>query len=166
MKNFFFLLFLITVISINAQYKDQPTELDVKGGIVNDYSSSLFGFFNLNNFKMSHTFDLSYQTSGFGNIALTTYTNSMIYKFNDQLNIQADISLVNSPYNSFDKNFAQNINGLYLSRAQINYKPTKDMTIMFQYRNIPATSYNPYSWYRYGSYYDPFYDYTTFEKER
>ncbi len=166
MKKLFIILLFASSLSINAQYKDQPTQLDVKSGIVKDYSSSLFGFINPNNFKMNHSFDISYQTSGFGNIALTTYTNSMFYKFNDQLNFQADISLVNSPYNTFNENFSKSINGLYLSRAQINYKPTEDMTIMFQYRNIPAAYYNPYNWYRYGSYYDPFYENTSFEKER
>lgn len=154
MKKILTLLMLIGLISINAQYRDKPLTPDITSGIVNNSTSSLFNFFNSDNFKMNHTFDLSFQTFGSaGNLALTTYTNSMMYKFNDQLNIQADISVVNSPYNSFGKDFANNINGFYLSRAQVNYKPSDNMNIILQYRNIPAGYYSRYGW----DYYSPFY---------
>jgi hypothetical protein len=153
MKKMLSIIFFTCIALINAQYKDQPLTPDIKSGIVNNASSSLFGFLSSENFRMNHTFDLSYQTFGSaGNLALTTYTNKMFYKINDQLNIQADLSVVNSPYNSFGKEFTNQINGFYLSRAQINYKPTEDMSIILQYRNIPA------GYYRGGwDYYSPFY---------
>lgn len=158
MKKLSLLFLILFSFSANAQFKDQTNKpLDVTSGIVKDYSSSLFSFFNPDNFKMRHTFDVSYQTSGFGNIALTTYTNSMFYKFNDQLNIEADVSLVNSPYNTFDKSFSQQLNGIYLSRAQLNYKPADNMTIILQYRNMPFNYYNSY-WYNSPFYYDSFYN--------
>lgn len=141
------LVLVVFATTLNAQFKDQPSNYDIKSGIIKNYSSSLFKFFNSDNFRMNHTFDISYQTFGAaGSLALTTYTNSMFFKINDQLNIQADISLVNSPYNSFGKEFSNKINGLYLSRAQINYKPSENMSIMFQYRNIPSYYY-PYGYY-------------------
>lgn len=143
MKKLFFLIIFASV-TINAQFKDDLNKQpDIKSGILNN-GSSFFGLFDPNNFKMSHTIDLSYQTSGFGNIALSTYTNSMFYKLSDKLNFQADISLVNSPYNSFGRDFAKQINGIYLSRAQINYKPTDNMNIIFQYRSYPASYYSPF----------------------
>ena len=154
MKKILTLLMLVGLISINAQYRDKPLTPDITSGIVNNSTSSLFNFFNSDNFKMNHTFDLSFRTFGSaGNLALTTYTNSMMYKFNDQLNVQADISVINLPYNSFGKDFANNINGFYLSRAQVNYKPSDNMNIILQYRNIPAGYYSRYGW----DYYSPFY---------
>jgi hypothetical protein len=81
-------------------------------------------------------------------MALGVYTNSMSYKFSDNLNVQTDISIVNSPYNNFSKNFQNNINGIYLSRAALNYKPFKDMSISIQYRNLPASLYLN-NWSRY-----------------
>lgn len=166
MKRIFIILFVIGFTFVNAQFKDQTNKsLDIKSGIVKSNYSSLFGFFNMDNFRMSHTFDISFQTFGSaGNLALTTYTNSMFYKINDQLNIQADISLVNSPYNSFGKDFSSKINGLYLSRAQINYRPTENMSIIFQYRNIPSYYY-PYSWYSSSPFYDNFFEQSTFSNE-
>ncbi len=154
-----FLIFAFTAFSIiNAQFKEQLDKpVDYKSGILNGNSSSLFSFFNPENFSMHHTFNLSFQTFGGGSMALGVYTNNMMYKLSDNLNVEADLSFVNSPYNSFSEDFAKQINGFYLSRAQINYKPTDNMSIMFQYRNIPMSYYSPYSYYgNYGWGYSPF----------
>ncbi len=152
------LFLIITAFSVNyAQYKDQlDKRVDYTNGILNGNSSSLFGFINPDNFSMHHTFDLSYQSFGGQGLALGVYTNSMMYKFSDALNVQADVSVVNSPYNSFSKDFAKQINGFYLSRAQINYKPSENTSIILQYRNLPMSYYSPYG-YGYGFGYSPFY---------
>lgn len=167
MKKILALLIIISSVSLYGQFRDELNKQpDIKSGILNNGSSTLFGLFNADNFKMNHTFDISYQTSGFGNIALSTYTNSMFYKFSDKLNFQADVSLVNSPYNSFGKDFSKQINGIYLSRAQINYKPTDNMNIIFQYRSFPAVYYSPYM-YDYSPFYRSYlYENSWNEKER
>jgi hypothetical protein len=161
MKKLFLIVFISAVSIANAQFKDQLNKpIDYKGGILNGSSSSLFGFFNPDNFSMNHTFNLSYQTFGGGSLALGVYTNNMAYKISDNLNVEADLSVVNSPYNSFGDEFAKQINGFYLSRAQINYKPSEKMSIIFQYRNVPMSYYSPYSYYgNYGWGYSPFYGY-------
>jgi hypothetical protein len=159
MKKLLLILLILSSLNVYAQFRDELNKQpDIKSGILNNSSSSLFGLFNPDNFKMSHTFDLSYQTSGFGNLALSTYTNSMFYKFNDQLNFQADISLVNSPYNSFGKEFSKQINGIYLSRAQLNYKPSENMNIILQYRSYPAGYYSPYMYDNYPFYRSSWFD--------
>jgi hypothetical protein len=105
---------------------------------------------------------MSYSAFGSNGIALGVYTNSMLYNFTDNLNIQADISLVNSPYSTLGQDFQNNLNGIYLSRAAVNYKPWKDVFISLQYRQLPYY-YSPYSGY-YGNsmfnrYYNPFWEY-------
>lgn len=161
MKKFFLVLFVLSFSFASAQYKDQLNQpVDYKSGILNGNSSSLFGFFNPENFSMHHQFSLSFQTFGGGSMALGVYTNNMMYKISNNLNVEADLSVVNSPYNSFSKDFAKQINGFYLSRAQINYKPTENMSVILQYRNIPMTYYSPYSYYGgYGWGYSPFGNY-------
>lgn len=165
-KSLIILLFIFTSV-INAQFKDQMSKTtDIKSGFVKETASSFFlGFFNPNNFNMNHSFSLSYSAFGGGGMALGVYTNSMSYKFNDQLDIQADVSLVNSPYNSFGKDFTNQINGLYLSRAQLNYRPSDKTFISIQYNSLP---YNPYSPYYYGGYspfgYQNYYDDTPLKK--
>ena len=123
-----------------AQFKDSGVESpDIKDGIV-DHSASgnLFGFLNSDNFQMKHSYDLSYSSFGGQGFALGVYTNSMFFRINPELNVQTDISVVNSPYSTLGKNFQNNLNGIYLSRAAINYKPFKDFSISLQYRNLPG----------------------------
>lgn len=167
MKKLILILFLGIYSGALAQYKDPgfPTE-NVKDGIIDpDYSTgNLLGFFNTENFHMNHQFSMSYSSFGNQGLALGVYTNSMLYNFSDNLNIQADISLVNSPYSTLGQDFQNNLNGIYLSRAAVNYKPWKDVSVSLQYRQLPYY-YSPYSGY-YGSsmlnrlgYYSPFWEY-------
>ncbi len=147
-----FLFTLIIALSVNAQFKKDPfTKPEVRDGLYAKESGGNFltNLFNSENFSMRHSFDASYSTFGDHGIATTVYTNSMFYKFSDNLNVRLDASLVYSPYNSLGKTFQDNINGLYISRAELNFKPWDDTVIRIQYRNIPAGMYNNY--YGYGN---------------
>ena len=104
-----------------AQFKDSGLENpDIKDGIV-DHSGggNLFGFLNSDNFQMKHSYDMSYSSFGGEGFALGVYTNSMFFKINPDLNIQTDISVVNSPYSTLGKNFQNNINGIYFSQGRL-----------------------------------------------
>lgn len=164
MKKLVLMLFLGFYSGVFAQYKDPgfPTET-VKDGIIDhSYSSgNLFGFLNPEKFHMNHQFSLSYSAFGNQGLALSIYTNSILYNITDNLDVQTDISFVNSPYSTLGKDFQNNLNGIYLSRAAVNYKPWKDVSISVQYRNLPYSYYNPfYSGFgRNRFYYDPFFGY-------
>ena len=152
MKKILFIIFLGFSLTGLAQFKNSGIESPkVIDGIVDQSASggSLFGFFSSDNFHMSHSYDLSYQTSGGQALALGVYTNSMFFKLGSDLNFQTDISVVNSPYSTLGKNFQNNLNGIYLSRASLNYQPFKDLTISFEYNRLPG-GYNPY--YGFGSF--------------
>jgi len=156
MKRLFLLIFVLTVSVSIAQFRDEANNKpDIRSGIVKNNSfGSILGFINPDNFSMHHSFGLSYSTFGnSGGMALGVYTNSMAYKFSDRLNLETDISVVNSPYNSYGQEFSKQINGVYLSRAQLTFKPTDNMNIIIQYRSVPGGYYSPYG---YGSY-SPFY---------
>ncbi|MHB8906489.1 MAG: hypothetical protein ACYC5R_04020 [Melioribacteraceae bacterium] len=154
MKRLLLILFVFAVTASNAQFRDEAKP-DVRSGMIKDNSvGSLLGFINSDNFSMHHSFGLSFSSfGGNGNMALGVYTNSMAYKFSDKLNLETDISLVNTPYNSYGPEFSKQINGVYISRAQLTYKPTDNMNVIIQYRNVPGGYYSPYG---YGGY-SPFY---------
>jgi hypothetical protein len=154
MRNYF-IIFLFLAIITKAQYRDElNSSVDVKSGILNNSSSSsLSDFINPDNFSMHHSFEMSYSTFGGGGMALGVYTNSMAFKFNDQLMLETDLSLVNSPYNSFGKDFSKNINGIYLSRAQLTFKPLDNMSVIVQYRQIPGGYYSPLGFTGYSSFF-------------
>jgi hypothetical protein len=135
----------------NAQFKSQVEEQPrVSDGLIHQsVPSFLFGWLNPENFHMRHSFSFSYQTGGGKGLSLGTYTNSMLYQLADNLNARADISLSYSPYSSFSNlGKKDDLSSLYLSRAQVNYKPWDNVLMQFQYRNVP---YSPY-------YYSPFYN--------
>ena len=126
-----------------AQFKDgDKNKTTIRDGITN-YSPSGFltNFFNPNNFQMNHSVSMSYTSFGGNGLALSTYTNSMAYRFSEDLNVEMDASLVASPYSTFGRDHQNSINGIYLSRAQLNYSPTKNMYFSIQYLNPPPGSY-------------------------
>jgi hypothetical protein len=149
MKNLIILIIFFTASISYGQFREELNKpKDVKSGIINNNPSSfLLGFINPANFTMNHSFSMSYSSFGSNGIALGVYTNSIGYKFNDKLNIQIDASIVNSPYSTFGSDYSQQINGIYLSRAQLNYKPSENTSITIQYRQLP---------YNYNYRYSPF----------
>jgi len=142
----YFIITLLLLSGINyAQFREQTEKpVDIKRSIFNGSPSGLFtNFFNPANFSMSHSVSMSYSAFGGQGVALGVYTNSMAYKLAENVNVEVDASIVNSPYNSFGNNFTDQINGIYLSRAEINYTPSENMFISLQYRGSPV-GYSPY----------------------
>ncbi|MGE5497255.1 MAG: hypothetical protein ACM3Q2_04260, partial [Syntrophothermus sp.] len=139
------LLFVICSTALFGQFRDQAENRgSVRDGLINsNTSSTVLGFINPNNFQMHHSYNLSYSAFGGNGLAMGVYTNSMVYKFNDKLNIQVDASLVHTPYSTFGRSFTDQINGLYLSKAELNYKPSDNFMINVQY------NHNPFGYYGY-----------------
>jgi hypothetical protein len=143
----------IAMLCASASVAQFRTQVD-QGPIVSDGAASqstgsfMFGWFNPANFHMRHSFDLSYQTFGNQAMSLGTYTNSMTYDFSEKLNARADISMSYSPYNTFSTfgGKKNDLSSIYLSRAELNYKPWENVMVKVQYRQVP-----------YGNYYSPFY---------
>jgi hypothetical protein len=153
------IMILVSSTLAHAQFKSQVQEEPrVSDGMIHDSSPTLFlGWFNPERFHMNHSFNLSYQTIGGQGLSLGTYTNSMRYDFADNLNARADVSLSYSPNNSFSTYGKKNdFSSVYLSRAQLNYKPWDNVVVQVQYSQLPYTSpyYSPFysPWYRENGY--------------
>lgn len=152
------LIFFLTAGFVFGQLKSQkPQEANVGSAMLAPRTGNLmFGFFNPANFKMSHSYNFSYTTFGRTSLALGVYTNSMFYKISDPLTMELDISLTHSPFNSFGKEFQNQFNGIHVSRAALNWRPTENTLINLEFRNFPSAFYltNPYygyypRWYHY-----------------
>ncbi len=152
MKKILVVFVLIFAGTTFSQFKEPafPTS-NIEDGIINHDSGSLFGFLSSDNFSMKQSINMSYSSFGSEGLAMGVYTNSMAFKLSNRLNVQADVSIVNSPYSSFGKNFQNNLNGIYLSKAAINYKPWDNFNVTLQYRNVPTSYYSPYGYGYYGS---------------
>lgn len=165
MKKVLAILLLFFGINTKAQFREPgfPSH-SIKDGIVNQNSGSLFGFLNSENFMMRHSYNLSYSSFGGNGLALGMYTNSMILKLSENMNVQVDASIVHSPYSSFGKDFQNELSGFYLTRAAFNYKPWEDVFISIQYRNLPISHhYADYGFFN-NRFYNSFFDYGFFER--
>ena len=110
-------------------------------------NSMILGIFNPKNFSMTHSFQVSMLSSKYGSTSLTSYVNSMNYKFNDKLSVSADVKLQYSPYassvfgNQFAKNMQNDMSGLILSRLSLDYKLSESSFIKLEFRNLNDGSY-------------------------
>lgn len=165
MKRYVLLFAVIFSVSIFAQFKDPgfPTK-SVRDGIIDQGAGSLFGFLNSENFMMRHSFNMSYSAFGNHGLALGIYTNSMMLKLSDNMNIQMDASIVQSPYSTFGKDFQNQLSGIYITKAAFNYKPWDDVFISVQYRNLPMSyHYSDYGFYS-NRFYNPFFNNSFFDR--
>ena len=146
---------MLCVSTASAQYKStvEPRPTVTESLLRNDDGGLLFGWFDPGKFDMHHSFSLSYMTGGGQGMSLGTYTNSMAYRFSDKLDVRADISLMTSPYNSFGKDAQSSLNGLFLNRAELNYRPWKNTLLQISFHQYPANSFMGYGYgspYGYG----------------
>lgn len=147
MRKYIMLIALIGLQSAVAQFKPKTSDQSkVSDSFIQPQSSSdWFTLFNPNNFQMRHSYSASYATSGGQGIALQRYTNTMAYQFLPNLDARVDVSLQNSPYSTFDYRLQNQFSKAFVSRAELNYRPTDNMVIRLQYRELP------YSYYGYGN---------------
>jgi hypothetical protein len=134
-------LVLAGVSPAMAQFKSQlENEPPVTDAITRQQESTfLFGWFDPSKFSMHHSVSFSYQTMGGQGMSVGMYTNSMMYQFAENLNARADVSLMYSPFSSLGvaggkKN---DLSSVYLSRAEVNYRPWENVLFQVQYRQIP-----------------------------
>ena len=149
-------LAVLTVQQSSAQFKrtaeDEPKVSDsfIRPGTDSDW----LGFFNPDNFKMRQSYSMSYMTMGHQGLALGMYTNSMMYKFSNNLDAQVDVSLQHSPYSTFDQRLQSSLSGVFLNRAALDYRPSDNMLLRLSYEKIPFGlygMYGPYNGFFHGS---------------
>lgn len=157
MKHFIASLLLLALASAPsyAQFRsevDQPqpplnTANAMKGG-----DSFLSSLLDPNRFSMHQSVSMSYMSSPFGSVGLDMFTNTFQYRASDNLFISADVSAVYSPFSSFGSAFQNQINGIYLSSARLDWKLGDNTFMRVEYNGGPAGMYGGYN-----PYYNPFF---------
>jgi hypothetical protein len=145
MKLYFTLGFCLAmmVTCASAQLKMQE-QTNASQSLVHPTTSinSFLGLLNPDNFMMRHTFSLNYLAGGGEGISLASYTNSMFYRIADPLNVRFDVTLQGSPFGQSGSFQRGDLSKVYVSRAELNYKPADNMFITLQYRQVPYGFYN------------------------
>ena len=162
-----YLVLALFVFAISFSFSQYKSDLENQDSglpaILKSQENTILGLFNPENFSMKHSYTMSYSSFGSQGIALGMYTNSMSYKFTDNLNVKADISLIHSPFSSYSKGVTDKLTGIYLSNAEVNYKPYDNFIIQLRYNRLPYSSYyDPFNsnYSRFGYYNDPFSSYS------
>jgi len=142
---------LVVLLSVEAFAQFKPTANEQQPRVSDSFiqpqsASEWFSLFNPNNFSMRHSYSASYTTSGGQGLALQRYTNTMMYQFAPNLDARVDISLQNSPYSTFESRLQSQFNKIYLSNAELNYRPWDNTLIRLSYRQYPG-GYYPYGYY-------------------
>jgi len=139
---------MLCFTTASAQFKStiEPRSTVAESILRSDDGGLMFGLFNPNNFSMHHSFSLSYQTFGGQGLSMGMYTNSLAYKFSDDLDVKADISLMASPYNTLGKQYQSSLSGLFLNRAELTYRPWKNTLFQVQFQQVPAGSMMGYGY--------------------
>ena len=97
---------------------------------------------------MNHRFEVSVISSAYGDASVTSYINSMNYKFNDKLSVSADISLQYSPYansiygSAYSEQLQKDLSGINLSRLSLDYKISDNSYLKIEYRNLKNSLYD------------------------
>jgi hypothetical protein len=149
MKRALAVLVIVSIlpVALVAQLKSHAAEdLSASRSLIHPSSglSSFFGLLNSENFVMRHSVSMSYMSSGGQGISLADYTNSMFYKLADPLNLRFDVTLQGSPFGQTGGLGASDFSGVFLSRAELNYHPSREFNVSFQYRRLP---YGGLGWY-------------------
>ena len=138
-------------ISAYAQFKSQTEQQPAPSQTLVHPQvglGGLLGFFNPDRFSMHHSFSASYFSTGGRGLSLTSYTNSTFYQIADPLNLRFDITLQGSPFGQYGYSKQSDFSKLYLSRAELNYRPWENLSIKVEYNQLPFGyfgRYYPYS---------------------
>ncbi len=137
MKRLFAAILLFSLASTPsfAQFRSDLTQPDpplntasaMQGG---NFFSQLF---DPSRFNMHQSFSSTFISGGGQSMGLSMFTNTFAFHPMDDLYVSADVSAVYSPYNSLGSSFANSMNGLYLTNAQIDWKLSDNAFLKVQY---------------------------------
>ncbi len=131
------LVTMVVCVSSLAQLKSKVDATTTVGESLMKTGGSdpWFGLLDFSKLSMRHSYSLSYTNFGGQGLSLGMLTSSLMYKLSDALDLQTDISLMHSPYSSFGNR--NDLSGLFLNRAELNYRPTDNLWFQLQFRQVP-----------------------------
>jgi len=149
-KIFIFTVIIVLIIPylVFGQLKSQDKPVRIKQEIVQPIQDKFLGLsiFDPSKFSMSHSISMSYFTLGGKGISQSLYLNTMSYQIASPLLLRVQWGIQNFPYNTLAKNNPVFESGLFLSGAELQYKPSDKLEMRLQFNRMPNYMYNRY-WY-------------------
>lgn len=133
-----------------AQFKEQ--KMDVAGALRPSKAADIIGLLGLDpsKFSMSHSYSIAFGGGNGLSYNSGLYLNTMRYQISNPLSLHLQIGFQHQPFGNQVGNVSLD-NQLFISRAGLEYKPTKNMGLYLEFSQTPAYRYynSPFQ--------DPFY---------
>ncbi|MEW6042354.1 MAG: hypothetical protein AB1633_12620, partial [Elusimicrobiota bacterium] len=115
--------------------------------------TSYTGLLDPSRFSMHHMYSMQYTSGPSGSDMLGAYVNTMTYNFKMPMRLTLDLGYFFRPLElrTNKSNIFSNESGNFLvPRVTLDYQPSKNVLMSFQYIYVPSSSlyyspYNPYS---------------------
>ncbi len=125
---------------VHAQFKSQNTSLFKPSELVQRPRGILSSLLNSSKFSMTHSYSLSFLSSGGQALNQGMYLNTMRYRFSDPLLAQVQIGYLHQPLGAWGNNAGSN-GTLFLRSATLKYQPSDNFTFRVDYQSMPANSF-------------------------
>ena len=120
---FLFVALLVLLFSVNshAQLKKDTGNPNISGILSSANNDFLLGFLDPSKIHMRHSFSMSYSGFSGQGMMLNSYLNTIDFQLSENLFLQTNIGLMNSPYNTFGEDFYLN-DTKFFGGAKLKYR--------------------------------------------
>lgn len=104
---------------------------------------SLSGLFNSNTLKLSHGYEMSYQSSGYGDLGMGVYTTSLRWQPSARLAGRVDVGFAHGLFGSLADEMGSSVEQPvrpFLQNAELAWKPTDNSTLQLRVQQTPYGS--------------------------
>ena len=139
------LLFAFLILSMSALAQDlEPKSNVFTVSKLAQKPKGIFDFFlNSGNFKMSHSYSVSFMSIGGHSFNQGLYLNTMDFRFSDPLTAQVRVGFMHQPFGG--QGLMGNKSGkLFLQRAMLKYKPSENTVFSVEFQQYPSPAMSPY----------------------
>lgn len=147
MKRLIYIIMLVVVLPAAsfAQLKRDTTPPKFTQLLASPSADFLFGFLDPSKLNMHHSVSTSYSAFGGHGMMLSSYINTMEYKFSENLMLRTNLGIMTSPYNTFGDNFYLNKPQLF-GGAMLHYKINEKSSVILQFEVAPYYYMNNSLW--------------------
>jgi len=142
-----FIMILLIAFTVFGQDLKEEKTIFKPSELVQKPSGFLNTLIDPAKFEMSHSYSLSYLSSGDQSTNVGLYLNTMTYRFSDPLLMQLRIGYMHQPLGGNHHTLSSQQGTVFLQGAHLLYRPGKNMLISIDYESYPTMFFSPY---RYG----------------
>lgn len=138
----FLLILMMTIIPglLLGQLKRDDKPVEIRKELINTNSNQSVGLnlFDPSKLTMSHSLSFSYMSIGDNGLSQSVYLNTLKYQIASPLDLTVQWGIRNFQHNSFNSNHPAFQSGLFLSGAELKYKPSDNFEMRLQYNSMPG----------------------------